>query len=404
MIDVLLIRDPDSAANLSSILTADPSIDLIGTAYNAKSTFEFLNKHIPNVIVMDPFVSGGSGMEITRRIMTTRPVPVILLRDRLHEEDQQLIDQCLKAGAVIAIQTPENERDAVRCAQLVATVKTMSESRLVTRRTSTTKRSQSLEEKAMRHRQPVVKLPTERPIEAIARRPIEATAKQPIEVTARRPIEVTAKQPIEVTAKGPIEVIAIGASIGGPPVLSTILSELPHDFPVPILLVQHISEGFLLQLVQQLNGSTKLVVKIGEPQEQIKLGTVYLPPENHHMGVTGRGRIFLSEDEPEYSMRPAVSFLFRSVAESFGRRSIGVLLTGMGKDGSLELGLMRKTGAITIAQDEETSTVHGMAGEAVRQGCASLVLPAQAIAARLHSLVMGDVRNSSPVRKTSGNK
>jgi two-component system chemotaxis response regulator CheB len=186
---------------------------------------------------------------------------------------------------------------------------------------------------------------------------------------------------------GKVRVIGIGASTGGPPVLQTILAGLPKNFPVPILIVQHIARGFLTGLADWLNQSTAFQVHIGGHGMLALPGHVYLAPDDFHMGVSAGERIFLSKAEPETGLRPAVAFLFRSLAETFGRDAVGVLLTGMGRDGAAELKQMKDAGAVTIAQDRESSVVHGMPGEAIAQGGATHILAAEKIASTLATLI-----------------
>jgi two-component system, chemotaxis family, protein-glutamate methylesterase/glutaminase len=191
-----------------------------------------------------------------------------------------------------------------------------------------------------------------------------------------------------------IELIGIGASTGGPPVLQTILSALPKDFPVPLLIVQHIAAGFVAGLVEWLNQTTGLKVQVAAYGAQPLPGHVYLAPDDFHLAVGPSGGIALSKEQPENGLRPAVAHLFRSLAQSYGPRAVGVLLTGMGKDGAQELKELKDCGAFTIAQDRETSVVHGMPGQAIALGGAVRVLPADKIAPALIALV-----NHLPERK-----
>jgi two-component system chemotaxis response regulator CheB len=180
-----------------------------------------------------------------------------------------------------------------------------------------------------------------------------------------------------------LKVVAIGASTGGPPVLQTIFSMLPPDFRVPIMVVQHIAAGFLQGMIDWLSQTSGRPIKTAGPGESLAPGYIYFPPEGFHMGLGRDGRITLGSEQPENGMRPSVSYLFRSVAGAMPRSAAGVLLTGMGKDGAMELKLIRDGGGITIAQDEESSVVHGMPGEAIKEGGAVYVLPPDRIAAML---------------------
>ncbi|OPY75480.1 MAG: Chemotaxis response regulator protein-glutamate methylesterase of group 3 operon [Syntrophorhabdus sp. PtaU1.Bin058] len=184
-----------------------------------------------------------------------------------------------------------------------------------------------------------------------------------------------------------IRTVAIGASTGGPPAVEAILSRLPKDFRASILIVQHIAPGFVHGFAEWLENACKFPVKIAEQGEIPFPAHAYVAPDDVHMGVSMSGRIVLSTDAPENGLRPSVSYLFRSAADVFGRNAVGVLLTGMGKDGAYELKTMQERGAVTIAQDKESSVVYGMPGEAVALGAAMHVLSPDDIAVLLKKLV-----------------
>jgi two-component system chemotaxis response regulator CheB len=177
--------------------------------------------------------------------------------------------------------------------------------------------------------------------------------------------------------QGPL--VAMGASTGGPPVLQMILSQLPKDFAAPIVIVQHISPGFMGGFIDWLNETTGLSVHVAAHGMPLENSRVYVAPDDFHLTVNGR-RAALSREPPENGVRPAVSQLFRSLVPLATPSTIGVLLTGMGKDGAAELLQLRARGAWTIAQDRESSVVHGMPGEAIQLGAAAQVLPAARIA------------------------
>jgi two-component system chemotaxis response regulator CheB len=180
-----------------------------------------------------------------------------------------------------------------------------------------------------------------------------------------------------------IKVVGIGASTGGPQVLQTILSGLPRDFPVPLIIVQHIARGFLPGMVEWLSQTTALRVHIAAHGTPALPGHAYVAPDDFHLSVDARGFLALARTESENALRPAVSYLFRLLAHTHGASAVGVLLTGMGKDGAAELRLMKDAGAHTIAQDRASSIVHGMPGQAIELGGATQVLPADKIAAAL---------------------
>ena len=205
---------------------------------------------------------------------------------------------------------------------------------------------------------------------------------------AARMAATTVADPIVAAGKrGPIKFVGIGASTGGPPALQTILASLPKDFPAPILIVQHIARGFLAGLAEWLNQTTALQVHVGGHGMLPRPGHVYFAPDDFHMGVNAGDLIVLSKAAPESGLRPSVSYLFRSLAEHFRAEAVGVLLTGMGRDGATELKQMRDAGAMTMAQDRESSVVYGMPAEAIALGGAVQVLPPEKIAPALTALV-----------------
>jgi two-component system chemotaxis response regulator CheB len=179
----------------------------------------------------------------------------------------------------------------------------------------------------------------------------------------------------------------VGTSTGGPPALRAILGELPAIFPVPVVVVQHISKGFSKGLARWLNETVALRVKLAENNEPLLPGTVYVAPDEVHLQVRRERRVALSSENPLSGHRPSVSALFNSVAKHYGAGAVGVLLTGMGRDGADGLYAMKQEGGYTIAQDEATSIVFGMPKEAIALEAAEEVLPLQSIGRRVKELI-----------------
>jgi two-component system chemotaxis response regulator CheB len=194
--------------------------------------------------------------------------------------------------------------------------------------------------------------------------------------------------------KPEIQIVAIGASTGGPIVLQKILLGLPPNFPVPILIVQHISEGFINGFVDWLNSTTSFPLHIASHGDIPKPGHGYVAPDNQHMGVDENHKIILSSHKPENGLRPSAAFLFRTIAQVFGPNAAGVLLTGMGRDGAEELKLMKNRGATTFVQDKESSIVYGMPGEAIKLDAAMHILSPNDISKGLVDLIKNNNGNS----------
>lgn len=339
MIRVLVVEDsPTARALLVGILSSDPAIEIAGTAQTGEEAVEAVKRIRPDIVTMDVHMPRMNGFDATRRIMETHPTPIVIV-SAADDKDTTKAFQAIEAGALAILQKPfgpnhpEHERHA---ADLIRTVKMMSEVKVVRR------------------------WPRLRPAET----PPVATVYTEYQF---RPAQTS------------IRLVAIGASTGGPPVLQTILAGLPKDFPVPVLIVQHIAAGFTHYFMEWLTQSSKLPIHLPTNGQRVLPGHVYVAPDGLQMAITADGRIQLVEAEAENGLRPSVSYLFRSVAKAYGAGGVGVLLTGMGRDGAWELKSMKEGGAVTIVQNRESSVVYGMPGEAERLGGASYILSPEEI-------------------------
>jgi two-component system chemotaxis response regulator CheB len=173
-------------------------------------------------------------------------------------------------------------------------------------------------------------------------------------------------------------VVVIGVSTGGPNALGAILPQFPAEFPLPILLVQHMPPLFTQFLAERLSNSCHLTVKEASQGDPVAAGLIFIAPGNFHMKVAGLGadtRVFLDQSPPQNSCRPSVDALFASIGEVYGGAVIAVILTGMGQDGLRGAGILKAQGASILAQDEASSVVWGMPGAVVNAGLADRVLP-----------------------------
>jgi two-component system, chemotaxis family, protein-glutamate methylesterase/glutaminase len=344
MIRVLVVEDsPLVRAFLIAGLSSDPDIEVVGTASSGEEALEAVERNRPDVVTMDVHMPKMNGLDATRRIMETCPTPIVIVSGIADVTSKANAFRAVEAGALAVLETPfgpghPEHEGAV--AELIRIVKLMSEVRVVRR------------------------WPRLRPADV-------ARGILPSEIQ------------FSTAAGTQPRLVAIGGSTGGPPVIQTILSGLCKEFPMPVLVVQHMAAGFTRAFVEWLAQSLPLPIEVAGPGQRVVPGRVYVAPEGLQMAVGKHGQVSLHKDEPENGLRPSVSYLFRSIAGSYGRDAIGILLTGMGKDGAAELKLMKEQGAVTIAQDRESCVVHGMPGEAIRLGAATYVLPPEKIRAAL---------------------
>jgi two-component system chemotaxis response regulator CheB len=338
MIKVLIVDDSKVIQEfLAHLLSSDPDIQVVGIAGSGYEAIELARLKRPDVITMDIHMPGMDGYEATRTIMETVPTPIVIVTGSSNKKDITNTFKLLDAGALaIVIRPPgfEHPQFAALRKELIQTVKLMSEVKVV----------RLFPRSRKEQKKPIILV-------------------QAFENDLKR-----------------IQLIAIGASTGGPIALQIILSGLPADLPVPVLIVQHISKGFVKGFLEWLSGTSGIKLKIAEDGELISAGTGYIAPDNYQMGVDKGGKITLSDQPPENGLKPSISYLFRSVAHCMGPNAMGVLLTGMGKDGAEELKTMKEMGAYTLVQNAESSVVFGMPGEALRIGAADQALSLEKIA------------------------
>jgi two-component system chemotaxis response regulator CheB len=343
MIKVLVVDDsPVSRELLVYVLNSDPEIKVIGTAHNGEEALKAIEHEKPDAITMDIIMPKMDGLEATRIIMEINPIPIIIVTSSFNLREVELSFKATEVGALTLVQKPRgighpsHEKDAK---ELIRVIKLMSEVKMVKR------------------------WPDKRKEPRVSEKAIDA---------GRRLDE--------------IRIVAIGASTGGPPVVQKILSSLPENFSLPILIVQHMAEGFITGFVEWLNHTSAIPVHVAVHSTTADGGNAYVAPDGAHMGVAASGRIMLVNDIPENGLRPAVSYLFRSVIHAYGSHAMAILLTGMGKDGAAELKLMKEKGALTVAQDSESSVIFGMPGEAVKIDAARYILAPKEIASLLTSI------------------
>ena len=341
MTRVVLADDSATARELlRAILQHDGDIRVVGEATDGGAAVSLVTRERPDLVVMDVHMPVMDGLQATKEIMMRAPTPIIIV-SAVTQRDVDLSLSATQAGALLALPKPEapgSPRFQRAADELRSMVRAMAQVKVV------------------RHWSPGT------PRGDIAR------PREPI----RRP-----------------SLVAIAASTGGPAALRRLLIDIPRGFPAPILIVQHIARDFTAGFVEWLAGSCALPIALAADGEPLAPGRVFVAPDDTHLGVTADGRAQLSKAPPIGGFRPSANYLFESAARAVGPRLLAIVLTGMGSDGAEGLVAARRAGAYVIAQDEASSVVYGMAGEAVGRGAVDTVASLDGIARYLVELTEG---------------
>ena len=346
----VIVADDSAVARemLVQILSSDPQIEVVGAATDGQEAIDLVAALGPDLVTMDIHMPRVDGLQAIEHIMAFMPVPVLVVSSSVYGEGVGRAFDALDAGALEVMRKPE-PRDwadlTAIAADIIARVRLLSRVPVVTH---------------VRGRR--------------AQRP-DRRASGSSEVSAA------------ITAPS---VVAIGSSTGGPSALLNVLGRLPADFPLPILVAQHIADGFVPGLVAWLDAACAVRVVVAEERTPVLPSVAYLAPTGANLLLEGQ-RLRVIEPHAGQIHVPSADLLLESVARSCGPTGIGVILTGMGADGARGLKAMREAGALTIAQDEASSTVFGMPKAAVELGAASRVVPLGGIAAELDRAVSAPI-------------
>jgi two-component system chemotaxis response regulator CheB len=342
----VLVADDSPTARLlmTAMIEGAPDMRVVGQATNGTEAVTLARQQQPDVILMDIVMPGLDGLEATREIMHDTPTPIVLVSATLDTREADIAFQAINAGALTVQQKPagvNHPSHKIEAARLLSTLRAMAGVHVIHHWKRHTTQSAS----------PVPAAPAHLP------------------------------RQLDQAAQGTHpELVAIVSSTGGPAALREILQALPADFGLPVVVVQHIAADFVPSLAQWLPHITPLAVTIAEQGGVPEPRRVYLAPGGVHLRLN-RARRFVLGPEPSGGAHiPSGDVLFESVAASYGKQAIGVILTGMGSDGARGLLAMRQAGALTIAQDEATSVVYGMPREAAALGAVQQILPLPEIA------------------------
>ena len=334
IIRVLVVEDSQTVAEwLTHALTLDGGISVVGVARDGEEALEAAYRLRPDVITMDILMPKLDGIEATRRIMAQAPCAILVVTSSVGANAWRVYE-AMGAGALDAVDTP-----------------TLADNRL-----------------------------------AGASQPLLAKIDQ-IGRLLEKPVAPPTPRPAAAVSRGAAPLIAIGASAGGPGALAAVLGKLPADFGGSIVIVQHVDKAFAEGMAQWLDSQTELTVRVAESGDRPRPGEVLLAATNDHLHIARTGSLDYTSEPAATPYRPSVDVFFHSVVEHWYGNAVGVLLSGMGRDGAIGLKAMRAKGYLTIAQDEATSAVYGMPKAAAALDAARRILPLDSIAGELMASV-----------------
>jgi two-component system chemotaxis response regulator CheB len=354
---------------ITDMLQRDPAIQVVGVASNGREAIELVQQLRPDVVTMDVRMPVMDGVATTEHLMAYCPTPILVLTASLASYDVDITFKMLGAGALEVVEKPRGSdpqalehaaRDLVRRVKILSRVKVVTHLRGRRRALNDGSPSPpaSLDHQALP--------PAARPHPAITPASIPASA--------------------NASDASLCPVVVIGASTGGPRIIHQIIAGLPRSFPAAVLIVQHIAEGFSEGMAEWLASAGTLPVRIAQEGAPVRPGKALIAPDRRNLLVTPRGTIHLSE-ALLLMQRPSIDITMQAIADVYGSRAIGVLLTGMGRDGAYGMLSLYRRNAYTIAQDEASCAIFGMPRAAIQLGAVQEVLPPTAIAPRLVELV-----------------
>ena len=341
MINTLIIDDSALSRDIiRDFLEEDSSFRIIGEAVDGEDGIQKILSLNPDLVTLDIEMPKKNGLEVIEAVMKETSVPIVVITN--HDTAKTAYEATLKGALEFypkniftASLSPEKRREIYDTLKRISGIKTRK---------------------------------TKAPVE-----PYQESC------------------PSNLPMKRPICAVVIASSTGGPKALSTILSHLPDNFSVPIVIVQHNSSGFYKSFAQWLDTFTGLTVKLAEDGEILKQGTVYIAETDKHLELRRKNEnhfyLCYNSDEAENNQKPSADVLFRSAAESLQSSVISLVLTGMGCDGALGTMKINEMGGITLAQDEESSLIYGMPKAASETGCVDMSLPLDRIAGELQRLI-----------------
>ena len=317
---VLIVDDsPTVRFIVRKILSKDPAIEVVGEARGGREAVELVRKLRPDVMTLDLRMPDLDGLEVTEIVMAEEPTPILILTSAIDRDEKYTTFEAISRGALDVMEKPgpnngsdwsDSERTLIEKVKLLSTIRVVPH------------------------------------------------------VRAR----IHGSEPVRIKTAVIYDFVAIGASTGGPKLLRTLFESLPSDFSLGIALVQHITRGFEESFAEWLSRITPFEARIARDNDVIQPGRILIAPPGFHLIVKNSERVGLSDAKPLNGQKPSADFLFMSTSEVFGRRAIGIILSGMGRDGARGLKMLKGAGGKTMALREEECAVFGMPKAAFDEG------------------------------------
>jgi len=357
VIRVLIIDDSQIVHTvLAKAFAGLPDIEIAGDAFDGRGGVKLAGELAPDVIIMDINMPGMSGLEAIEEILAHKPAPIVVF-SAASESIADLGFRAIELGAVDLVEKPAarnlTELKEVVEEKLVRTIRTFADFKVMHR---------------FKRRPPPTRAPG--PVS-----PEEGAAVREPPDRERKRVSAAVREHPGPSRFGAFHVVAVASSTGGPQMLSRLLGHPDLvSLNAGVIVLQHIADGFMAGFIEWLRLFSALPVTAARPGDFVSPGIVQVAPGGSHLGVDGRGRFVSVEAPPLYGILPSADVLFASLAETFGKRLVAVVLSGMGSDGAKALPAVKRNGGYVVAQDEESSLIFGMPKAAIATGCVDRVL------------------------------
>lgn len=351
-VGVLVVDDSPLCRQLiCDALEKDSELEILGTAENGEEAIRKVQELRPNVVTLDVDMPVMDGLTAVEHIMQDNPTPILMLTADPRQQAPELTCRALELGA-LALQVKPALDAGPEAWNLAREVKLLSTVRVI------------------RHRRGAKKFAPLTPLPVVETTPMNSS----------------------------IGLVVIGASTGGPQVLQKLIADLPAEFPAPIVIVQHINSAFAESLAGWLQHTSRLKIKLAREGDALMPGHVLIAAPGSHLVVASRGRVGLRAGEDRDGHKPSASLLMESAAQLYGRRTVGMLLTGMGEDGAAGMQAIKAAGGRTLVQNEESCVVFGMPGAAIARGAVDQIVHADELAGALMRLARSPLVPTAAVK------